>query len=203
MWGIAIILIGGVYWTYKFMDEKIDEEIAQKYENNANEINRKIRATQDEEQYIKNSLKSSETRWKMLDSISDDLEKIYGADWMMFFTNDSNFEGEYSMIYSSWGKAYHLLLSKIGKIPTIFSRTYQLGGVGDKRRHYIIEACRCIEKNIKIFYPDLRIMFVPGSRICGGNKQEFYDEIYLGELYWEHNIPHRNKKWNPEIRRLW
>ena len=30
MWGIPIVLIGGAYWVYKFIDEKANEEVAQK-----------------------------------------------------------------------------------------------------------------------------------------------------------------------------
>lgn len=203
MWGIVIVLIGGVYWVYKYIDEKTNEEIAQRYRNNADEINKKITASADEEYSIKSSLKNEETRWEMLSSISCELNEIYGDTWRRYFQDDSKFESEYTMIGFPWGKAYHLLLSKRGKIPSLFAATYQLGGVDDKRMQCIIRTCRCIEKNIRVFYPDLNIVFVPGKRMSAKDGCEFYDELSMGKLYWEHNIPHRNKNWNPEIRRLW
>ena len=49
MWGIAIILIGGIYWTYRVINEKTNEEVLERYRNNADEINNKIKATLDEE----------------------------------------------------------------------------------------------------------------------------------------------------------
>lgn len=203
MWGIAIVLIGGAYWTYKFIDEKVDEEIAKKYSYNSAEINKKIMATRGEEDSIKYALKNIETRWQMLNSISDELREIYGIDWRKHFQEDSKFESEYSMIYFPWGKAYHLLLSKRGRIPCLFSSTYQLGGVGDERMNYIIKTCQCIERNIRIYYPELKIMFVPGKRTHVKDGCEYYAQLNMGKLYWEHNIPHRNKQWNPEIRCLW
>lgn len=44
MWGIAIILIGGIYWTYRVINEKTNEEVLERYRNNADEINNKIKA---------------------------------------------------------------------------------------------------------------------------------------------------------------
>ena len=85
MWGIAIILIGGIYWTYRVINEKTNEEVLERYRNNADEINNKIKATLDEEISIRKKLKDIGTRWIMLDSISDDLTKIYGSDWRTYF----------------------------------------------------------------------------------------------------------------------
>ena len=51
MWGIVIVLVGGIYWGYKYIDEKTNVEIAQKKENDAEEINKKINATHEEELY--------------------------------------------------------------------------------------------------------------------------------------------------------
>lgn len=203
MWGIAIILIGGIYWTYRVINEKTNEEVLERYRNNADEINNKIKATLDEEISIRKKLKDIGTRWIMLDSISDDLTKIYGSDWRTYFQDDSKFESEYSDIYSSWGKAYHLSLSKIGKIPRLFAETYPLGGVGEERMQYIIKACRCIEKNINVFFPELKMMFVPGKVMSDVDTVRFYDELYMGKIYWKHNIPPRHKRWTPEIKALW
>ena len=96
MWGIAIILIGGIYWTYRVINEKTNEEVLERYRNNADEINNKIKATLDEEISIRKKLKDIGTRWIMLDSISDDLTKIYGSDWRTYFQDDSKVESEYS-----------------------------------------------------------------------------------------------------------
>lgn len=99
MWGIAIILIGGIYWTYRVINEKTNEEVLERYRNNADEINNKIKATLDEEISIRKKLKDIGTRWIMLDSISDDLTKIYGSDWRTYFQDDSKVESEYSDIF--------------------------------------------------------------------------------------------------------
>lgn len=203
MWGIPIVLIGGAYWVYKFIDEKANEEVAQKFQENADEINQKITASRAEEEYIKNVLKSNGSRWDALNSISSELRQIYGTEWKKYFIDLSNFESEYTMIYFPWGKAYHLLLSKSGKIPSLFAAKYQLGGVGDERMKYIIKTCQCIEKNIQLYYPELRILFVPGKQTYVKDGCKFYSELSMGSLHWEHNIPHRNKKWNPEIKSLW
>lgn len=204
MWGIVIVLVGGVYWIYKYIDEKTNEEIVQKHQDNASKINKKITASRSEEDFIKSALKNKETRWEMLNSISYELNEIYGDNWKKHFQNDSRFESEYMMITSSWGKAYHLLLSKNGKIPNLFATSYQLGGVGNERMQYIIRTCKCIEKNIDAFTPGLKILFVPERKMIeSGTDCGFYEDLYLGKLYWEHNIPPRNKKWNPQIKSLW
>ena len=114
MWGIVIVLVGGIYWGYKYIDEKTNVEIAQKKENDAEEINKKINATHEEELFVKSLLKNEDTRWQTLDSISTELEDVYGVCWKKLFQDDAKFEWEISTIYASWGKAYHLLLSKKG-----------------------------------------------------------------------------------------
>lgn len=68
---------------------------------------------------------------------------------------------------------------------------------------YIIKACRCIEKNINVFFPELKMMFVPGKVMSDVDTVRFYDELYMGKIYWKHNIPPRHKRWNPEIKALW
>lgn len=204
MWEAVIIIVGGIYWVYKYIDEKTNKEIAQKYRNNADAINKRITASADEEYFIKRSLKNEETRWEMLNSISHELNEIYGYDWRRYFQEDSKFESDYTMISFPWGKAYHLLLSKRGKIPSLFASMYQLGGVGNEGMEYIIRTCEYIEKNINSFYPELKMVFVPGRDISTeGTDHRFYEELYLGRLYWEHNLPQRNKNWNPPIKRLW
>lgn len=128
MCGIVIVLVGGIYWGYKYIDEKTNVEIAQKKENDAEEINKKINATHEEELFVKSLLKNEDTRWQTLDSISTELEDVYGVCWKKLFQDDAKFEWEISTIYASWGKAYHLLLSKKGKIPRMFSKAYpQIG----------------------------------------------------------------------------
>lgn len=203
MWGMVIVLVGGIYWIYKYIDEKSNEEAFQRHENQAEKINEKLKATQDEELYVKSLLKNEDTRWKALESISADLTEIYGLGWKKYFQDDSDFEGDYSMIYSQWGKAYHLLLSKQGKIPKMFSDTYPLAGGGEKTNQ-TIRTCKNIEKNIQMYHPEVRIMFVPGSYFSiTTHENEYYEDVCMGKLYWEHNIPLKNKKWNPNIRKLW
>lgn len=202
MWGIVIVLVGGIYWGYKYIDEKTNAEIAQKKENDAAEINKKINATLEGELFVKSLLKNEDTRWQTLDSISAELEDVYGVCWRKHFQDDAKFEWEISTIYASWGKAYHLLLSKRGKIPRMFSKTYPLAGGGEKTDQ-TVRICKHIEKNIQTYYPELRMMFVPGHGISSSYENEYYDDLCRGQLYWEHNIPPRNKKWNPNIRQLW
>lgn len=122
MWGIVIVLVGGIYWGYKYIDEKTNVEIAQKKENDAEEINKKINATHEEELFVKSLLKNEDTRWQTLDSISTELEDVYGVCWKKLFQDDAKFEWEISTIYASWGKAYHLLLSKKAKFQECFPR---------------------------------------------------------------------------------
>lgn len=104
MWGIVIVLVGGIYWGYKYIDEKTNAEIAQKKENDAAEINKKINATLEEELFVKSLLKNEDTRWQTLDSISIELEDVYGVCWGKYFQDDAKFEWEISTIYASWEK---------------------------------------------------------------------------------------------------
>ena len=122
MWGIVIVLVGGIYWGYKYIDEKTNVEIAQKKENDAEEINKKINATHEEELFVKSLLKNEDTRWQTLDSISTELEDVYGVCWKKLFRDDAKFEWEISTIYASWGKAYHLLYQKKAKFQECFPR---------------------------------------------------------------------------------
>lgn len=202
MWGIVIVLVGGVYWCYKYIDEKINEELSQRKRDHADEVNQKIRATADEEALIKSLLKNEDTRWNTLDSIAMELEDVYGVYWRGYFQDDSRFEWDFSTIYASWGKAYHLLLSKKGMIPRMFSDAYSLAGGGEKTNQ-TIKTCKYIERNIQEHHPGLRMMFVPYHCFSRIYENEFNDEICIGKLYWEHNIPQRNKRWNPDIRQLW
>ena len=47
------------------------------------------------------------------------------------------------------------------------------------------------------------MMFVPGKVMSDVDTVRFYDELYMGKIYWKHNIPPRHKRWNPEIKALW
>lgn len=179
MWGIVIVLVGGIYWGYKYIDEKTNVEIAQKKENDAEEINKKINATHEEELFVKSLLKNEDTRWQTLDSISTELEDVYGVCWKKLFQDDAKFEWEISTIYASWGKAYHLLLSKKGKIPRMFSKAYPLAG-GVEKTDQTIRTCKHIEKNIQTYYPEIRMMFVPGHSIASSQENEYYDDLCRG-----------------------
>lgn len=203
MFDFFIALFGGAYWTGKFAHEK---SICNSYERNrktADEINLRLRATLPQELEIEQRLKNPQTRDEALEEISSELHEIYGNTWRDEFNDDSRFDKDIGFIYSPWGKAFHLLLSQQGKLPRMFSYNYSLGGLGEQRMNFVIQTCQIIERNIQKIYPELRIMFVPGAEFGTSNPMKYYDELYMGELWWEHNIPPTNRNWNPPIRRIW
>ena len=64
-----------------------------------------------------------------------------------------------------------------------------------------IKVCEIIEHHIQSFYPDLQMIFVPGSHI--GKPDMFYTELYMGKIWWQHEMPIITNKWHPPVKRLW
>lgn len=131
MWGIVIVLVGGIYWGYKYIDEKTNVEIAQKKENDAEEINKKINATHEEELFVKSLLKNEDTRWQTLDSISTELEDVYGVCWKSSFRMMQSLSGKF-LRYMHHGESISSSFIKKGKIPRMFSKAYPLAGGVEK-----------------------------------------------------------------------
>lgn len=198
MFDVFGALIGGLYYAIKgiFSSKKYNDAIMRREKSDM--IHKDLSATGDEEEAVRKLLREHTG----FESIGDEMLELYGHKWRDIVLNCVNANCDF--LTNPLGFAFHILLSKQYKVPRMFSKQYDLGGMTDEERKRVITACKIIEHNIQQKYSDLRILFVPGMKVSqNSSTAEFYDELYNGYLCWEHNIPMRNSKWNPDIRRLW
>ncbi len=202
MFEFFIALFGGSYYLTKGFLSSSEKNKNDEWNSQSQNTHETLKATLAEEREIVEGLKNPEERWAFLDSISEELSEIYGDSWRDEY-NDIN-TNYISFLTNPLGIAFHVLLSKKYKVPRMFSDRYALDGLGELGMQRVIKACSIIEKNIQQRHPSLKILFVPGvNMLSKGGRTEYYTKLEQGHLYWEHNIPLRNYKWNPPIKRLW
>lgn len=192
-------LFGSGFLLSKYMSDKRQTNAYNKKINNAKEINEMLNASLEQEETLKDMLLKNNDN-NILESISSELTEIYGDDWKNHYQDLSNFDCEYSHIQYPWGVAFHILLAKQGLKPRMFSTYYDLMGNEDMTNRKI-KVCEIIECHIQSFYPDLQMIFVPGSHI--GKPDMFYTELYMGKIWWQHEMPIITNKWHPPVKRLW
>ena len=199
MFEFFLALFGGIYWGSKCINEKHQKRKYNYSKKQSRIIDESITATKEEEINLKNSL-LSENRLELLQSIAPELSEIYGDTWYREFSDTSDFDTQYNWIEYPWGTAFNLLLAKKGLKPRMSGYYYDLSGGGDITERKV-KVCKLIEKNIQTLHPELRMIFIPGNKSF--DDYTFYEEIYMGELWWEHNATFLGGKYKIPTRYLW
>lgn len=204
MFELLIALFGGIFYYGMISSEKATEKAYEKNKKERYDFHKSVSLSEDEDAMLIRTFihGNFESQQSILNSISSELEEIYGENWIDNYPEGGS---EYwSMrLREPWGIAYHILASKMHKLALFDSYRYSLsGGLGEKRGIYVIRACKIIERNMQERYPELKLWFVPAQK-PGTEPLEYHDSIWLGSLCWEHMLPKVNKKWNPPIKRLW
>lgn len=205
MFDFLTALFGGIFYFGEISSEKAIQKAYDKEREERRDYHESISLTTDEDIALRRMFLDGdcEAQKEMLDVVSDELKEIYGENWMdNYVLGTSRFWAE---VRDPWGIAYHIWVSKTHvKLPHFHSSSYDLShGLGPIRGAYVLKACEIIERNMQKVYPELKLWFLPAIKASDKKCAEFYEELWLGELIWEHQIPRRNPKWNPPLRRLW
>lgn len=201
MWSFFGFLIFGGYVAWKLIDDRATKEVYDNFRDRTERIANDIKLPSKESEYIEKQIKSPDTRIMVLEEISDELEELYGENWREIFGNLPYRQTQTITLDYDCGVAFHILCSKKGKLPKLFSDWYKLMGneeVIDRK----IKACKIIEKNIQKIHPELEMVFMPGKKVISNKNVKFYTELYRGEIIWKHNIVPGCDEWKA-IRRLW
>lgn len=199
MWDFFESLFGGAFWIGKCINEKHKKNVYENRRCKASAITNMIRATAEQEEYIKKELLAN-SRFEFLKSISSELSEVYGDNWSEYFVDISEFDIQYQHIEYPWGAAFHILLAKQGIKPRMFSTFYSL--IGDESiTARKIKVCELIEKNIQKYHPELKMVFVPGNEFCP--NETYHKELCNGKIWWEHEVTFSNSKYNLPVQRLW
>lgn len=199
MWDFFESLFGGAFWISKCVNEKHKKNVYENRRCKANAITNMIRATAEQEEYIKREL-LSDSRFELLNSISSELSEVYGDNWSEYFMDISEFDIQYQHIEYPLGTAFHILLAKQGVKPRMFSTFYSLIG-NESITARKIKVCELIEKNIRKYHPELKMVFVPGNEFCP--DETYHKELCNGKIWWEHEMTFSNSKYNTHVQRLW
>lgn len=188
--------------------ENIEKAEFEATENRAKKINEKIEASFEEHKSVENSLRDMQTRNDVLLSIKKELYEVYGEKWLSVF---DEYDDEFVDVKGHdpftlgfpYGNALYIILSKRAKIPWLSAYSkWTFGGLRNEK--YAIKTYEIVERNIQNTYPELRLVFVPRRKLSyDGKDAGWYDELHMGRLSWEHNLPRRDRNWNPPIKRLW
>ena len=202
MWNFFFLFLIGVYLLIKYTEDKADDNANKAREKLIAETELKIRATYGMETKLEEALVKEDTRWKTLDYISDELREVYGDEWKSRFREDAVVESisvDILCISRPYGVAFNILLAKHGKIPNLTFQ-YDLGGV--REVEFAVKGCQIVERCMQEMYPDMKMVYGPGSKI-NGKLKEYYPEVHRGKIYWEYNAPRYARGFEPPITRLW
>ena len=172
---------------WKLIDDRATKEAHDIFWNKMEQIDAEIKLSSKESDYIANQIKSPDTRIVVLEEISDELEEIYGKNWREIFRNLPYRQTQTITLDYDCGIAFHILCSKKGKLPKLFSDWYEMMG-NEEVREKKIKTCKIIEKNIQKVHPELEIVFMPGKKILPDKSIRYYTELYRGKLKWKHTI---------------
>lgn len=203
MFELLIALFGGIFYYGVISSEKAIEYNDKKTEREKAKFRESISLTLEEARELNIEFLEGDRDYQMrvLESISEELTEVFGENWKEYYLGSSRYCSTIN-VYEPWGMAYHILASKKGKLTGIVS-SYSLGhNMQEERRRQVIKTFEIVERNMQKEHPEMRLVFVPRMKE-GTNPLEYYEEIGLGSLDWEHELPRRNKKWNPPIKRLW
>ena len=202
MWSLfGLLAVGGFILTKYISDSSTTKAVELKREK-AENINKLLEMTYDDENSLDESLKDDKCREKMLLSIKDGMEYIYGKQWHSLLENSTYSSAIYDELNTIWGVVFHLLCAKNGKI-VLSQRNYSLAGSPELCEQKV-RACEIIERYIKNIYPDLELVFVPGWKISASSTPlDYHEEICMGKLWWKHNLPVMSKEQKLHIRKLW
>lgn len=179
MWNFFFLFLIGVYLLIKYTEDKADDNANKAREKLIAETELKIRATYGMETKLEEALVKEDTRWKTLDYISDELREVYGDEWKSRFREDAVVESisvDILCISRPYGVAFNILLAKHGKIPNLTFQ-YDLGGV--REVEFAVKGCQIVERCMQEMYPDMKMVYRPGSKI-NGKLKEYYPEVHRG-----------------------
>ena len=87
-------LFGSGFLLSKYMSDKHQTNVYKKKINNAEEINKMLNASLEQEETLKDMLLKNDKN-SILESISSELTEIYGNDWKNYYQDLSNFDCEF------------------------------------------------------------------------------------------------------------
>lgn len=206
MFDFLTALFGGIFYYGEISSEKAINRAREQEHRERMERHKNVSLTEEEQSELSNALfynEDAEVRKVLLESISDELEEVYGDNWRDNYYPLGGHKWHDSGVREPWGVAFHILASKKYKLPMFLSSSYELGfGLSDSRRQEAIRACKVIERNMQKRYPELRLWWVPRC-IPNSKPLQYFEELGGGSLVWEHMLSKLNKKYNPPIKRLW
>ena len=187
MFEFFIALFGGLFYGGKHVNYKSKVKQVKHSEELHNEISCSY-------EYLTNTKKwFLDDRCGILNSISDDLQEVFGKQWRELFCDTVVFgtipnTGMVNRYANQWEIALNIYISKKGYVPPYTIAGYSLMNVQDTQRSRIIKMCEIIERNINNLRTTqskqpLKIFFVPndvGNRISS--------KLSDGTLMWRHTI---------------
>lgn len=202
MWSLfGLLAVGGFILTKYISDSSTTKAVELKREK-AENINKLLDMTYDDEISLDESLKDDECREKLLSSINDGMEYIYCKQWRSLLVNSTYSSAIYDELNTIWGVIFHLLCAKNGKI-VLNQRSYSLAGNPELCKQKV-RACEIIERYIKYKHPDLELVFVPGWKISTSSTQlDYHEELCMGKLWWKHNLPVLSREQMSYVKKLW
>lgn len=178
-----IALFGGIYYGYKYFNEK----------NKAEECNERRQAYRIIDGKIKNwsfeydlHPTTEEKARAMVELVSNELQEVFGDKWRNLYNayrfNSRAFERACGNdgFGNLWNLAFEILLSKHGYVPYFrhdkYGIKFIIDGLDDGLREQCnLRACKIIEKNMQKKHPELNIRL-------------WESDVELNRIAWEHYI---------------
>lgn len=202
MWSLFGLLAVGGFILAKYISDSSTTKAIELKREKAENINKLLEMTYDDEISLDESLKDEECREKLLSSINDGMEYIYGKQWHSLLKNLTYSSAIYDELNTIWGVVFHLLCAKNGKI-VLNQRNYSLAGNPELCKQKV-RASEMIERYIKCEHPDLELVFIPGWKVSTSSAQlSYHEEICMGKLWWKYNLPVLSKEQMSHMKKLW
>lgn len=170
MFELFIALFGGLYYGTKILGEKSAVKASNARFKRASEIFDTLDCSTEDECNVINSLLEPKDRIVALNTISDELEYIFGDNWISKYKPETELPFKYintfggDMTGNPWWVAINVLIAKQGKLNRLL-RTHSIWGTDDsvnvqKKTFDMIE--KCIQK----YHPEYYIVIVPDYYGC-------------------------------------
>lgn len=188
MFEFFIALFGGLFYGGKMVQESSNNrafdkhmDVVRDWDNLLGTNGFHSKAAMD----IENKLQNPKERAELLETIKDEMEFVFGDAWRYDLPPYKNSADTVSITESPWGLIYRILLSKEGQLG-FGDTTYNFWWCFDEMLiKRIIKACIIIERNIKQYYPELSLLYMPNSYF-GGQPGSI---LRNGEIRWSYAIP--------------
>lgn len=201
--GLFIIMVGGIYLIIKWISETSSKEASDRYCARTHDRVKQMGIGADgADDDIMKRLDARDM--SLLEEISSELTEVYGANWKDKYRIGVANPTQWTMSDSPWFIAYNILWSKRGKASQSLVGSWLwkfYGPLDSEKSKAKLAMCKIIERNMRNFYPDFRIILQPAIVPWENYKRRPFDQSNEYEVGVEYNAA--RGKYGVEFRYLW